>query len=69
MPPLRNFAITHLILGLHFCALVTLPIKLFHTRAAKQILIKCQGLAVKGGYQNLSYVIFIIFHNSTLRWK
>ena len=30
-PPLRNFAITHLILGLHYCALVAFPIKLFHT--------------------------------------
>ena len=48
-PPLRNFAITHLILGLHYCALVTFPIKLFYHRAAKKILIRGQGLAVKGG--------------------
>ena len=35
-PPLRNFAITHLILGLHYCALVTFPIKLFHTVLRKK---------------------------------
>ena len=28
-PSLRNFAITHLILGLHYCALVTFPIYCF----------------------------------------
>ena len=48
-PPLQNFAITHLILGLHYCALVTFSIKLFYTVLRKKILIRGQGLAVKGG--------------------
>ena len=48
-PPLRNFAITHLILGLHYCALVTFSIKLFYTVLQKNNLIRGQGLAVKGG--------------------
>ena len=33
---LRNFAITHLILGLHYFALVTFPIKLFYTVLQKK---------------------------------
>ena len=47
-PPLRNFAITHLILELHYCALVTFPQKLFYIVWLKK-LIRGQGLAVKGG--------------------
>ena len=48
-PPLQNFAITHLILGLHHFAFVTFPIKLFYTVLRKKNLIRGQSLAVKGG--------------------
>ena len=51
-PPLRSFAITYLIIGLHYCAMVTFPIKLFHTVLRKTNLIRGQVLAVKGGIKN-----------------
>ena len=35
-PPLRFFALTHLILELHYCALVTFPKKYFKHRVAKK---------------------------------
>ena len=46
---LRHFALTHLILELHYCALVTFPQKIVLNRLAKKLLIRGQGLAVKGG--------------------
>ena len=49
--PLRNFAITHLILGLHYCALTNdfSHEIVSHRAAKKKNLIRGQCLAVKGG--------------------
>ena len=62
MPPsLRNFALTHLILELHYCALGTFPKKIVLHRVAKKSLIGAQGLAVMGVLKYKFDVIFIIF--------
>ena len=47
LPPFQNFALTHLILELHYCSLVTFPKSSF-TPCGKNILIEDQGLALRG---------------------
>ena len=52
-PPLRFFALTHLILELHYCALGTFPKKQFNT-VWRKFLIVGHDLAVRGS-QNIMF--------------
>ena len=61
-PPLRVFAFTHLILELHYCALVSFP-KISLTPCGEIIfLIEGQDLGVMGVSKFKVDMIFIIFH-------
>ena len=60
-PPLRFFALTHLILELHYCALGTFPKILFNTVWRKKISIGGHDLAVRGVSKYKVDMIFIIF--------
>ena len=61
-PPLRFFALTHLILELHYCALVTFPKKNSLTPCGeKKILIGGHDLAVRGVSKYKVDMIFLIF--------
>ena len=51
-PPLRFFALTHLILELHYCALVTFPKNSLTPCGKKKFLIWGHDLAVRGS-QNI----------------
>ena len=46
--PLRNFALTHLILELLFCALMTFPKNRFTSYGKENFFIGGQGLVVRG---------------------
>ena len=60
-PPLRFFALTHLILELHYCALVTFPKNSLTPCVEKNFLIGGLDLAVRGVSKYKVDMIFIIF--------
>ena len=60
-PPLRFFALTHLILELHYCKLVTFPKNSLTPCGEKTFLMGGHDLAVRGVSKYKVNMIFIIF--------
>ena len=60
-PPLRFFALTHLILELHYCALVTFPKNSLTPCGEKKFLMGDHDLAVRGVSKYKVDMIFVIF--------
>ena len=60
-PPLRSFALTHLILELHYCALGTFPKKFLTPYGEKKFSIGGHDLAGRGVLKYKVDMIFIIF--------